>query len=433
MTDEDRRPSAGQTRRRVVVHDYGGYAFPIQLSRWLAGRGHDVLHLYSADVEAPRGPLGRAAGDPAGFFVEPVSSGRPLTKYALVRRWWQEMDFGTRLSRRAAAFQPDVVLSANTPPAVQSRLQRGMAAKGVPLVCWVQDIFTIGAGELLKAAPAPLRWAALRFLGAVEFGTMRRAAGLVVISDDFLATLARHGVRHPHTALVENWAPGGEIRALPKDNAWARAHGLADRFVFLCAGTLGKKHDPSHLAELARGFRDDPTVRVVVVSQGEGRRWLESEKAAGGLEGLVLLDFQPFEVLSEVLATGDVGVAILENYAGALSVPSKIYSHFCAERPLLAAIPGGNLARRRIEEMGGGLCVDPGDMQGFVAAARRLRTDPDLRRACAARQAAYAADAFDMQRIGLRFEGLLEEAIATGPSVSRRRVGSGRSGSSSAG
>lgn len=407
------RPDAGLPvggpRLRVVVHDYAGHTFQVQLSRWLAAQGHAALHLFSADVETPRGRLDRHPDDPPGFAVEGVSTGRPLAKYDLARRWWQETRYGSRLAERVRRFTPDVVLSANAPPAVQQRLLSSLKRSGVPLVCWVQDIFSIGAAEILKDKPALLRVPALRFLERVEFGTMREAAGLVVISPDFLPILEGCGVSHPRSAVIENWAPHGEIRPLPKDNGWARAHGLADRFVFLCSGTLGMKHDPGHLVRLAHAFRDDPDVRVVVVSQGLGRRFLEEAKARDGLDNLVLLDFQPFGMLPEVLASADVSVVLLEEYAGALSVPSKIYSYACAERPLLGAVPAANLARRIVEREAIGLAVDPGDRDGFLAAARRLREDADFRAACAAAQAAYAARAFDIDRIGAAFLEVLHE------------------------
>jgi len=39
---------------------------------------------------------------------------------------------------------------------------------------------------------------------------------------------------------------------------------------------------------------------MVVVSEGRGREWLESE--AGGVPGLTLLDYQPYEQLPDMLA-----------------------------------------------------------------------------------------------------------------------------------
>ena len=398
--------------RRIVIHDYAGYQFPMQLSRWLAGQGHTVLHTYSQDVEAPRGQLRRRPGDAPRLLIEGVSTGVPLAKYQLVRRWFQELDYGARLGRRVAEFGPDIVLSANAPPAVQYRLLRALRRAGTPLLCWVQDLFSLGAAAILRSKPAPLRWATLRFLDWVEFGTMRRAAGLIVITEDFLPRLAGKGVRHLRSAVIENWAPVDDIPARPTDNAWSRLHGFDGKFVFLCAGTIGLKHNPGHLVNLAAAFRDDPEVRVVVVSQGPGRNYLESAKLAHGLDNLILFDYQPFELLPEVLSSADVSVLLLETFAGAISVPSKVYSYFCTERPILAAVPPANLAARIVERERAGLCVAPEDEAGFIAAARRLRADPALRAALVAGQRAYAERTFDIDRIGARFLDIIGEVCA---------------------
>lgn len=393
--------------RRIVVHDYAGYAFPLQLSRWLARRGHEVLHLHCEDVEAPRGPLAASPDDPGTLTIQGLSLGRPLPKYQLIRRWRQESAYGRRLGRRIADFRPDVVLSGNTPPATQARLAKALRRIDAPLVCWVQDIFSLGAAVAVRRWPAPLRWGALRFLKAVEFSTLRAAAGVIVITDDFIPLLAGEGVRHPRTTVIENWAPADSLVARSKDNPWSRAQGLADVFVFLYAGTLGMKHNPELIADLARACRDDPATRVVVVSQGPGRARLEAVKAAEGLENLLLFDYQPFERLSDVLASGDVALMLLEDFAGAISAPSKTYAYFCAERPILAAAPAANLARRLIERESAGLCVDAADREGFLAAARRLRRDAALRATLAGAQRRYAQAAFDIDRIGLRFEAAL--------------------------
>lgn len=403
-------PAGGDRPRRILVHDYAGYQFPMQLSRWLAEQGYAVLHTYSRDVEAPRGQLRQRPGDPPSLLIEGISIGVPLAKYQLVRRWFQELDYGTTLGRRVAEFRPDIVLSANAPPAVQFQLLRATRRIKAPLVCWVQDLFSLGVANILRSKPAPLRWATLRFLDWVEFGTMRKSAGLIVITEDFLARLAEKGVSHPRSRVIENWAPVGDIPVCAKENSWSRMHGIADKFVFLCAGTIGVKHNPGHLVNLAVAFRDDPEVRILVVSQGPGRNYLETAKLAQGLDNLILLDYQPFELLPEVLSSADVSVLLLETFAGTLSVPSKVYSYFCSERPIIAAIPSPNLAFQLIERERAGLCVTPEDEAGFIAAARRLRTDSALRAALVARQRAYAERTFDIDRIGARFLELIDDA-----------------------
>ena len=61
------------TRLRIAVHDYSGHPFQVQLSRALAERGHEVLHLYSTRFQTPRGPL---AGGP---MIRPRSQSRGST------------------------------------------------------------------------------------------------------------------------------------------------------------------------------------------------------------------------------------------------------------------------------------------------------------------------------------------------------------------
>ena len=74
--------------------------------------------------------------------------------------------------------------------------------------------------------------------------------------------------------VIPNWGAIDEMPLRPRNNAWAKAHGLADVPVVMYAGTLGLKHDPSVLAQLARTA--PAGCRVVVVSQGQGREWLEA-------------------------------------------------------------------------------------------------------------------------------------------------------------
>lgn len=82
-------------RLRIVVHDYSGHPFQVELSRALARRGHDVLHLHSAGFQTPKGPLANDSGDPPTFAVEGIDLGEPFRKYSYVRRLGQSAGTGT--------------------------------------------------------------------------------------------------------------------------------------------------------------------------------------------------------------------------------------------------------------------------------------------------------------------------------------------------
>jgi len=58
---------------RVVVHDYVGYAFPAQLAREFARRGHDVLFLHCSSFVAGKGLVERRGDDPGTIAFDSVA------------------------------------------------------------------------------------------------------------------------------------------------------------------------------------------------------------------------------------------------------------------------------------------------------------------------------------------------------------------------
>jgi colanic acid biosynthesis glycosyl transferase WcaI len=244
-------------------------------------------------------------------------------------------------------------------------------------------------------------------VGILERRLLRGSDAVVVISEDFVPLLHRWGVDEKRVTVIENWAPLDELPVLPRENAWSREQGLDGRFVFLYSGTLGFKHDPSLLLELARWAGRNEAV-VVVVSAGLGLDWLARHGA--GEPSLRLLPYQPYERLPEVLASADVLVALLERDAGIFSVPSKVLTYLCAGRPLLVSVSGDNLAARVVERAATGVVVPPNDPEALVAAAAALSAEPARRDELGRRARAYAEAAFDLETIADRFEQVLERA-----------------------
>ena len=68
-----------------------------------------------------------------------------------------------------------------------------------------------------------------------------------------------------------------------------------------------------------------------------------------------------------MLGSGDILVVLLEQDAGAFSVPSKTLSYLCAGRPVVGLMPRENLAAGLISEVGG--CVLPPDEGSLPEAA----------------------------------------------------------------
>ena len=389
---------------RVAIHDYAGHPFQFELSRELAKRGHVVRHFFYADDPGPKGPARVGPGDPSGFSIEAIRIRWRYSKDKILRRYVGDRLYAVAAARRVAAFRPDVVISGNTPLDVQRALQRAAMRSGAHFTFWIQDFLGVGIQRSLRG-----RWLGLGDLIARYYVNLERrlllaSESIVLISPDFDTYLPPPVQGSSKVHVIRNWGALGLISPRPKANAWAIERQLQDKFVFMYTGTLGMKHDPQLLLDLCAAFKGDDDVRIVVVATGVNAEALMATNRASPRDNLVMLPLQPAEVLSDVLGTADVLIALLESDAAEFSVPSKILNYLCAERTILLSAPAGNLSVRVLDESAAGVWTSAVEAGDFVRQARRLREDGANTRRRGLNGRRYAEQHFDIEVIADRFE-----------------------------
>ena len=392
---------------RILINDHAGHPFEVQLSRSLASRSHEVLHTFTAALQTPRGVLQRNRFDPATFAVAPLVLSEPFNRYGVIQRFRQEKELGGLLIDKIKKYNPDVVVSANTPLGTQAMLINECRSRGASFVFWLQDLLGVGIRNNLNKKLPYFGSVIGSYYMRLERKLLRSSKAVVVITEDFVPLVRKSGVSEENIHVIHNWAPLGTAPVKGKNNIWACKHGLAQTFNFVYTGTLGMKHNPQILVELALAVNRFPNVRVVVITEGLGADFLAEQKSKLNLYNLVLLSFQPFEQIPLVQAAADVLIAILEPDAGVFAVPSKVLTYLCSQRPLLLAVPPENLAARIVEKNQAGIVVFPTDLKGFIRAAERLLHDRNLRQAMAENGRRYAEDNFDIEGITNKFETII--------------------------
>lgn len=402
---------------RLVVHDYSGHPGQVHLSRELARRGHHVEHQFCASYTTGRGATEHRVGDPPSFRVRPLEMRRQFARYSPILRLWQELQYAREATSAVLAEQPDIAVLSNVPLLSLVILASTLRIRGIHYVFWQQDIYSeaikVIARQKLGLIGVLVGWVASR----CERRVARGAAAVIVISDAFVPQLEAWSVRSSAVHVIPNWAAIDEMPPRPRDNDWAKSNGLVDSLVLMYAGTLGWKHDPSAIAKL--GETAASGTRVVVVSQGLGREWLESN--ARDVPGLTLLDYQPYEQLPDMLASSDVLLVVLDQGASRYSVPSKVLNYLCAGRPILALLPAENAVAEAVVAAGAGIVVTPGDTEAASAALNRLLADPLQRAKMGAAAREYAERTFDVAAVGDRFEAVFDQ-LAIHDRRSRRRI-----------
>ena len=406
---------------RLNIHDYSGHPFQVQLSRDLAARGHDVLHGYSTQYVTGHGNLQVGPHDSPTLRIEGITADAEMVKYSPVGRMRFEMSYAQAWQRALDEQSHDVVVACNVPMFALARMRRYFERRNQRWVLWHQDVHSLGvAAEADRKLPGQLAGVTGRQAQRVEAAQVRSADAVVAIGDGFVVQYRDWGVPTRNVHVIKNWAPLSELVPGVRDNDWARRQGLpVDAVRLLYAGTLGRKHNPQLLLELLDAVRArGVNATLTVVSEGVGAEDLRA--AADGRSDVRILGYQPAEELSDVLASADAVIALLEPDAAQFSVPSKVLSYMSAGRPIIALVPGGNPAALDVDNAGG--CVAPPTVGGAHEAADWLCEvvkDPEGLALLGKKARHLAERRFNIERIGDRFEAILFEAADRS-----RRVGS---------
>jgi colanic acid biosynthesis glycosyl transferase WcaI len=391
----------------ILLNDYGGYAFAIDLSTALARHGHQVTHVYTSASGSPQGDF--APRDEKVRVINIPISANPKNDF--LRRWAAERSYGSQVAQLISEQMPDVVLAANTPLEALRLIFCSCHRNRIPFVLWWQDILSLAMESILSRRLGIVGRMIGRSYRRLEKYVLRHADAVIAVTPDFLDVLTSWKLTTHHVVVIPNWAPLEKLPVLPKENDFARRHDLLDKFVVLYAGTLGMKQNPQSLADAAKYLACDPAIRLVVISDGVGMSLLNREKERRRLDNLLLLPLQPFDQLPVVLATGDLHLVLLQPDAGRFCVPSKVWSSFCAARPLLLVIPPDNYAARVTTEIEAGVVVSTDDSKQLAETILRLKVDPIMREWFGSNGRRYAEKHFAVELITTRFESVLSSVV----------------------
>jgi putative colanic acid biosynthesis glycosyltransferase WcaI len=264
-----------------------------------------------------------------------------------------------------AAPRPDVVLCMTDPPVVADIALVVARRFRRPLVVISQDVFPEIAVELRRLDNRLL----ISLLARLISFYLRRADRVVAIGDTMRRRLEQKGAAPDRLRVIPNWVDTTAITPAPHDNAWARRHELADRFVVMHSGNVGHAQNLDALVRAATFLRDLDDLTVTII--GSGARHRELVALSDLLETDVrFLPYQPREVLSESLSTGSVHVVGLAKGLAGYVVPSRLYGIMAAGRPVIVAADAESETAQVVLGAECGVVVPPGRPELLAAAIR---------------------------------------------------------------
>lgn len=292
----------------------------------------------------------------------------------MVWRLWYYLTFAiSTLVNGLFCHRPDVVFCESTPifgPVTALLLARLKAAKLVYRIHDVHPEAALNAG-LMRAGPV------YHVLRALDTWVCRRSAVVLTLTEGMRRCLLARGLRPEQVVVARQWLDGSRVSPGDRDNAWRRAHGIPlDRFVVLYAGTIGHISGARVVVDAAQLLRDRRDILFLFVGEGPVKEECERLASRHGLDSVRFLPFQPADVLSDVQATGDVGLVTLLPSSGDTSVPSKVHGYTAAGRPVIASVRADSATAEAVREGDFGHVVEPGNPQALAKAIASLAGTP---------------------------------------------------------
>lgn len=394
--------------KKILINDFGGYPFPVGLSRYLSNHGYTVMHCYLSNINTPHGNMTKLESDPDSLTIQPVMLKNEFSKYSFVGRLKGEMEYADKVSKLIDIFKPDIFVSANTPLLAQGKLLNKCERSGVNFIYWCQDIHSIALKSFLKKKIPLLGGIAARYFEYKEISLLKKSKAIISISEDFNEIFAGWKIKLDNVYAIHNWAPIDELIPYPKKNDWSSKQGIDSKFVVTYSGTLGLKHNPALIANAAKALKENTDIQFLVVSEGLGADFLQEKKNEYQLNNLTLLPFQDYKDVPKILASADVLLSILEHDAALYSVPSKVLTYLCSRKPIILSVPLDNLAAKIVSTYNAGFCISPGNHNELIEKLLYLLDNPEIKNQLGNNGRKYAEENFDLNIIGSKFINVFE-------------------------
>ena len=270
---------------------------------------------------------------------------------------------------------PDVVVAMTDPPIIGLAAVLAARRHGARFVFLCQDIFPEVAALLEDFRSTTVN----RVLERVNRYLVRRADAIVALGDTMKRRLVEgKGAAPDGVSVIHNWADCNALVPGPKDNPFARAHGLRDRFVVMHAGNIGLSQNLDVVLDAAARLATHEAIRFVFVGDGARRAALEAAARDRRLSNVSFVPYQPRQEMAKSYASADLFLVSLKPGLAGYIVPSKLYSILAAGRPYVAAVEDACEVADITREYGCGVIVPPGDADALAARILDMYRDGPL-------------------------------------------------------
>jgi glycosyltransferase involved in cell wall biosynthesis len=269
-----------------------------------------------------------------------------------------------------------LVISHTTPPFIAIIISFICRLKKRRNLYVLMDVFPDGLIRLKKASPRNIF---IRIWKKLHFAAIKYCIRTVVIGRDMRDWLLRiypEGLEK--VIYIPLWQDNDLIKPICfEENPFTIENKLQNSFVVQYSGNMGLWNEMKTFGQAVnRNLKD---VSFIFIGGGMRKQELLDSFENPEPENVLLFPFLPNEDYANSVSACHIAVVSFRKGLEGMAVPSKIIGIMAAGVPVIALVPHQSEIAYIVREENCGIVIDPEDVDGFIGAILKLKSDEKLR------------------------------------------------------
>ena len=278
----------------------------------------------------------------------------------------------------------------------------------VPFILEIRDIWP----DSIVAVGAMRGSRKIRLMQWLERKSYASATHIVTVGEGYRQRLLSRNVPFSKISIITNGVDRGLFKQVNGNRELKTKLGLRGKFVCSYVGTIGMACGLDVVLRAAKSLKDQREHDVVFLLVGAGavREELEAKAKHEQLDNVIFAGQQEKSSVPAFLSVADCClVHLTRNEIFKSVLPSKIFEALAMKRPVILGVEG--YAAQVVEEIGGGICIEPENEQQLLSAIKALKSDPQHRAMLGARGHAEVVRNYDRERLASDYLHVIEQVI----------------------
>jgi glycosyltransferase involved in cell wall biosynthesis len=235
---------------------------------------------------------------------------------------------------------------------------------------------------MMKKASVPWLW-----LDSIHFRILKNSDRIIVTTETDKSLIKSKGYPENRIDFIPNGASLKTFYKLPDNQVKLekRKLGIEGKFTLCYSGSLNQgMNDVKSFVPIMEKLRNEKDIVLLLVGDGENRNEIKSDAQAGNLENIRFIPTQDLESLNRILNASDLAIIPRKHMlkGGSGGYPVKMFENWAVENPVVLCADDHTEERQLLENIKGGIAIDPGDFQSVADAVLRFMHDDKLRVEC---------------------------------------------------